>query len=79
MLNHPGKNHYDRTVDIWSLGILAYEFVTGHPPFEEQIKNDTFRRIRQLDLKFPAEMSFDCCDFISGCLKLESKDRLTLD
>jgi serine/threonine protein kinase len=79
MLNHPGNNHYDRTVDIWSLGILAYEFVTGCPPFEEQEKSDTFKRIKKLDLKFEKGLSEECCDFVSGCLKLNSEERMTLD
>ncbi len=25
---------YDRSVDIWCLGILTYEFCCGKPPFE---------------------------------------------
>ena len=25
---------YDHTVDIWSIGILTFEFLTGSPPFE---------------------------------------------
>jgi serine/threonine protein kinase len=25
---------YNKTVDIWSIGILMYEFLTGKPPFE---------------------------------------------
>ena len=28
-----GKEH-DSAVDNWSLGVLAYEFLTGGPPFE---------------------------------------------
>lgn len=30
------NSHYDHTIDIWSVGILAYEFLTGSPPFESR-------------------------------------------
>ena len=25
---------YDKSIDIWAIGVLTYEFVTGNPPFE---------------------------------------------
>ena len=28
---HPS---YDKSIDVWSLGILAFEFTCGFPPFE---------------------------------------------
>ncbi|KAK4798458.1 hypothetical protein SAY86_030784 [Trapa natans] len=44
---------HDANVDIWSLGVLCYEFLYGIPPFEAKEHSDTYRRILQVDLKFP--------------------------
>lgn len=30
------RQSYNHKVDVWSIGILAYEFITGHPPFESE-------------------------------------------
>lgn len=35
------KSEYDHTIDIWSIGILAYEFLTGKPPFESGMEHKT--------------------------------------
>ncbi|KAF2300054.1 hypothetical protein GH714_007727 [Hevea brasiliensis] len=44
---------HDASVDIWSLGVLCYEFLYGVPPFEAKEHSDTCRRIVLVDLKFP--------------------------
>ncbi|XP_022873871.1 serine/threonine-protein kinase Aurora-1-like [Olea europaea var. sylvestris] len=35
---------HDADVDIWSLGVLCYEFLYGVPPFEAKEHADTYRR-----------------------------------
>ena len=41
--------HYIQ-VDLWSLGVLTYEFLVGKPPFEAESNNDTYRRITKVVL-----------------------------
>ena len=58
-----GRPH-DERVDLWSLGVLCYEFLVGHPPFETASHNDTYRRIARVDLRFPNFVSEEAMDFI---------------
>jgi aurora kinase len=71
---------HDASVDIWSLGILCYEFLYGVPPFEAMEHSDTYRRIVQVDLKFPPKpiISASAKDLISQMLVKESSQRLPL-
>lgn len=47
-----GREH-DNSTDIWSLGVLAYEFLIGVPPFEAEGHTATYRRISRVDLRWP--------------------------
>ena len=57
MLARDGGTEYDNGIDIWSLGILAYEFVVGSPPFETGSHKSTHDRIRRLIFEFPSNVS----------------------
>ena len=46
-----GKPYDPLKVDIWSLGILCYEFIVGSPPFEAEDHKRTYERIKNIDLK----------------------------
>ncbi|KAK2144620.1 hypothetical protein LSH36_743g01027, partial [Paralvinella palmiformis] len=56
---------HDEKVDLWSLGILCYEFLVGNPPFEAEGHTETYRRISRVDLKFPENVSEGARDLIS--------------
>lgn len=73
------KSTYDRSVDIWSIGVLTYEFLTGRPPFESDTQTMTYEKIKNLDIEFPADMSDFAIDFIRGILQLDGKDRPDLE
>ncbi|CCK69861.1 aurora kinase KNAG_0D01090 [Huiozyma naganishii CBS 8797] len=69
---------YDHNVDIWALGIVAYELLVGSPPFEENTKDLTYERIRRGDIVFPKQVTPEARDFIERILVLEPKKRMTL-
>lgn len=42
-----GRTH-DEKVDLWSLGVLCYEFLVGKPPFEADTYQETYRAISKV-------------------------------
>ena len=58
-----GRDH-DNTADVWSLGVLTYEFLVGSPPFEADGHKQTYRRIARVDLKFPSSVPSSAQDLI---------------
>jgi aurora kinase len=73
-----GRDH-DHTVDIWCLGVLCYEFLVGHPPFEAEGHSETYRRISKVDLRFPVGVSPGAQDLITRLLVHDPKKRLPLE
>lgn len=72
------SREYDHTIDAWALGVLAFELLTGAPPFEEEMKDTTYKRIAALDIKMPSNISQDAQDLILKLLKYDPKDRMRL-
>ncbi|PIO63092.1 hypothetical protein TELCIR_15325 [Teladorsagia circumcincta] len=42
-----GEEHQEQ-VDIWSIGVLCYEFLVGTPPFEHEDSVSTYRAIHDV-------------------------------
>jgi aurora kinase, other len=72
------SKEHDHSVDIWALGVLAYEFIVGSPPFEAEGNSATYRRILKVDLQFPPHVSKEARDFISRLLKRNPTERMPL-
>ena len=69
---------YDSSIDNWCIGVLTYELLVGHPPFESMTDKQTYERIRNLDYRFPNYVSKDAQDFISKLLVLDPSKRMPL-
>ncbi len=69
---------HDYNVDLWSLGILCYEFLVGKPPFETESHQETYRKIVTVDMEWPNHISPGARDLIFKLLKKVPKERLPL-
>eukprot|EP00798_Chlamydomonas_sp_ICE-L_P017650 gene17650-23995_t len=67
---------YTSKVDIWAVGVLAYELVCGKPPFEVEDESQTASLIMYSDhLKFPLACTAEWCDFVKCALIKDPKKR----
>lgn len=57
------EGYYNEKVDVWSLGVLMYEFLTGQAPFEDTPAM-TKRRIAKGDMTIPSYVSTEAKDLI---------------
>ena len=65
-------------MDVWSLGVLCFEFLVGVPPFEAQGHTETYKRILRVDYTFPAHVSEGARDLIRKLLVKNPRGRLPL-
>lgn len=72
-----GRAH-DEKVDLWSLGVLCYEFLVGKPPFEADGHRETYRKISRVELQFPSYVSDGARDLIAKLLMHDPSKRLPL-
>ena len=52
-----GEPH-NRMVDVWSIGVLCYEFLVGRPPFENKNQKITYSAIKNVSVVFYRSISF---------------------
>eukprot|EP00668_Euglena_longa_P000645 GGOE01000784.1.p1 GENE.GGOE01000784.1~~GGOE01000784.1.p1 ORF type:complete len:386 (+),score=72.57 GGOE01000784.1:46-1158(+) len=67
---------YDRSADIWCLGVILFEFLTGAPPFEAPgDPRHTLRRIQEATFEIPDYLSSGAADLIRRMLVRDSTQR----
>jgi calcium/calmodulin-dependent protein kinase I len=43
---------YDKKVDVWSAGVVAYVLITGQPPFHAKDKEDLYKAIKTEEINY---------------------------
>jgi protein kinase A len=61
---------HDKSIDYWAFGVLVYELLCGHTPFESSNQQRTFEKIvhSQKHLNFPASFDPHCKSLIRRLL-----------
>ena len=76
MIEHIGQ---DESADIWCIGVLLFESISGVTPFEGNDVDTVISNISKLKINWPKNMDPDAKDLISKILKLKGKERLTIE
>jgi len=82
-----GPERYDKSCDIWSLGVIMYILLCGFPPFYSNqglaISPGMKKRIRSGQYEFPKpewdKVSNDAKGLIRGMLNTDPQQRLTIE
>ncbi|XP_067938142.1 MAP kinase-activated protein kinase 2-like [Watersipora subatra] len=82
-----GPEKYDKSCDMWSLGVIMYILLCGYPPFYsnhgQPISPGMKKRIRNGQYEFPqaewSQVSDDAKSLITNLLKTDPDKRLTIE
>lgn len=74
-------SRYSFSVDVWSMGVVAYFLMVKKPPFETSDVKATYKRISEVIYYFPDRLNLSCKfkEFVGKILKKEDKERPSLD
>merc|ERR1712100_494807 len=67
---------YSFGIDWWSLGVLAYELLVGHHPFDVRDPRDQFKIILSREIVYPTFLSSKAISWMKSMLDKDPKKRL---
>lgn len=76
---------YDRSCDMWSVGVITYAMLTGRPPFNGAETHDILSKIRNCQIEMDKKKFWDAVpkgmakDFIQCLIVKDPKKRYTAD
>ncbi|CAB0000018.1 unnamed protein product [Nesidiocoris tenuis] len=62
--------------DLWALGCIIYQMVSGLPPFRARSEYKIFQKILALEYEFPDGFDADAQDLVQKLLVLDASERL---
>ena len=82
-----GPDKYDKSCDIWSIGVITYILLCGYPPFysntSEPFSQGMKKRIKLGQYTFPdnewGSISSEAKDLVGNLLKVDVKERFTIE
>ena len=74
-------NKYDHTADVWSLGCVFYEMMTGYAPFTGTSQSNLGENIARGAYFFPKSVRFSLqgLSFLTSCLQYDHAQRPSLN
>lgn len=77
------RKKYDKSCDLWSIGVIAFIMLCGYPPFNGENNKEVCDAIRRGKLNFQPKhwkgISKEAKDFIRRLLRANPRKRLTVD
>ena len=64
------REGYTSVVDLWTIGVLAFELSAGEAPFQSNNREITSKRIKVLNYTTPEHFSPELVDFVKRLLTL---------
>lgn len=67
---------YSNKSDLWSIGAIFYQMITGEPPFNVKTQYELLRLLQTKEVCFPTDCSDECGDLLKGLLTKDPERRL---
>jgi len=68
---------YDEKEDVWSIGTICYELLTGRSTFDSKEMDELYQKINVGNYYMPITLSKEAISFLRSMLKFDSNKRLS--